>query len=186
MPDHNLNHNHDNHHDQTLPLRRIQLGIIIAISGFLVFMVGAKPDLFSLDRSPVLGFVQIGVMLVGLAFICVGGYLSLNGLWRGGHPSIAAELGARVVSTGYIIAVFSGLADIFGLGSHQPPETIPYFGEWQARGFQIALGFIAVGFLMMLPYARNPLFRCPEEPCVDEMKENGEKNKKAPIQPISK
>ena len=163
MPNHN--HNHNNHQ---LPIRRIQGGIIVAIGGFLIFMVGAKPELFSLDRSPVLGFVQIGVMLIGLAFICIGGYLSLNGLWRGGHPSIAAELGTRVVSTGYIIAVFSGLADIFGLGSHSPPETIPYFGEWQARGFQIALGFIAVGFLMMLPYARSPLFQCQDEPCSDD------------------
>ncbi len=160
----------NNKHNQTrlFPLRRIQLGLITATGGFLVFIVGARPDFFLLDRSPVLGFVQIGVMLVGLAFICVGGYICLSGLWRGRRPSIAGELGARVVSTGYIISVFSGLADIFGLGSHSPPDTIPYFGEWQARGFQIGLGFIAVGMLMMLPYSRNPLFRCREEPCDDE------------------
>jgi len=141
------------------PPRRIQLGLIVAIGGFLVFMVGARPELFLLDRSPVVGFIQITVMLVGLAFICIGGYLSLVGLWKGNQLSIAAELGVRLISTGYVIAVFSGLADIFGLGSHPTPEFVPYFGEWQARGVQIAEGFIAIGMLMMLPYSQNPLPR---------------------------
>lgn len=142
-----------------LPLRRIQFGLIIAVGGFLVLMVGAKPELFLLDRSPVLGFIQVAVMLIGLAFLCIGGYTALMGLWKGQRPSIAAEMGVRIISTGYIIAVFAGLADIFGLGSHPYPQFIPYFGVWQARGVQIAEGFIAIGILMMLPYTRNPLFR---------------------------
>lgn len=127
-------------------------------------MVGTRPDLFLLDRSPVLGFVQIGVMLVGLAAICVGGYICLGGLWKGNPPSIAAELGVRIISTGYIIAVFAGLADIFGLGSHPYPEFIPYFGEWQARGVQIGEGLIAIGLLMKLPYSRHPFFHSRQKP----------------------
>ena len=103
-------------------------------------------------------------MLVGLAFICIGGYLSLVGLWKGNRLSIAAEMGVRLISTGYVIAVFCGLADIFGLGSHPTPEFIPYFGEWQARGVQIAEGFIAIGMLMILPYSQNPLFRTQKPP----------------------
>ena len=153
------------------PIRRIQFGLIIAIGGFFVFMVGARPELFLLDRSPVVGFIQIAVMLVGLAFICIGGYLSLVGLWKGNQLSIAAELGVRLVSTGYVIAVFCGLADIFGLGSHPTPEFIPYFGEWQARGVQIAEGFIAIGMLMMLPYSRNPLFQT-RKPSVESADKN--------------
>lgn len=143
---------------QLLIRRRIQFGLIVTIGGFQVFLIGIKPELFLLDRSPVLGFIQIAVMLVGLAIICVGGYIAISGLWKGQKPSIAAELGVRIISTGYIVAVFSGFADIFGLGSHPYPEFIPYFGEWQARGVQIAEGFIAIGMLMMLPYARSPLF----------------------------
>ena len=138
--------------------RRIQFGLILSIGGFLVFLVGVRPDIFLLDRSPVLGFVQIAVMLAGLAVMCIGGYTCASSLWKGRKASIAAELGVRVISTGYIIAVFSGFADIFGLGSHPYPEFIPYFGVWQARGFQIAEAFIAIGILMMLPYARSPLF----------------------------
>ena len=141
------------------PLRRIQFGLIVAVGGFLLFLVGARPELFLLDRSPVVGFIQIAVMLIGLALICIGGHFSLIGLWKGKQLSIAAELGVRFVSTGYVIAVFSGLADIIGLGSHPTPEFVPYFGIWQARGVQIAEGFIAVGMLMMLPFSKNPLFR---------------------------
>jgi len=145
------------------PRRRIQFGLITAVGGFLILMVGAKPELFQLDRSPVLGFIQVAVMLAGLAVICVGGYISINGLWKGQQTSIAAAIGVRIISTGYIIAVFAGFADIFGLGSHPYPEFIPYFGEWQARGVQIAEGFIAIGMLLMLPYSRNPLF-CSHSP----------------------
>ncbi|MCD6355747.1 MAG: hypothetical protein J7L66_00555, partial [Anaerolineaceae bacterium] len=130
-----------------------------AVGGFFIFMVGARPDIFLLDRSPVIGFIQISVMLVGLAFICIGGYFCMVGLWKGNRFSIAAELGVRFISTGYVIAVFTGLADIFGLGSHPTPEFIPYFGEWQARGVQIAEAFIAIGILLMLPYSQSPLFR---------------------------
>ena len=136
------------------PVRRIQVGLIVAVGGFLIFMVGARPELFLLDRSPVVGFIQITVMLFGLAFICIGGYLSLVGLWKFNRLSIAAELGARLLSTGFVIAVFAGLADIFGLGSHPTPEFIPYFGKWQARGVQIAEGCIAIGLLMMIPYTK--------------------------------
>ena len=150
--------NHKNNTNNELPLRRIQFGLIIAVGGFLILLVGAKPELFNLDRSPVLGFIQISVMLVGLAFLCLGGYLCLKCFWKGQCPSIAADIGVRVISTGYVVALFSGLADIFGLGSHPYPEFIPYFGEWQARGVQIGEGFIAIGMLMLLPYSKNPLF----------------------------
>jgi len=158
------NQKKNNQAPHRFPLRRIQFGLIIAGGGFLIFLIGIKPELFSLDRSPVLGFIQIAVMLVGLAPVCVGGYIALSGLWKGERPSIAAEIGVRIISTGYIIAVFSGLADIFGLGSHPYPELTPYFGDWQARGVQIAEGFIAIGMLMMLPYSRNPLFRSRQYP----------------------
>lgn len=149
-------------------LRRIQFGLITAVGGFLIVLVGLRPDIFQLDRSPVLGFVQIGVMLAGLAAICIGGYACMSGLWKGQTPSIAAELGMRIISTGYIIAVFAGLADIFGLGSHPYPEFIPYFGDWQARGVQIGEGLIAIGLLMMIPYSRHPFFHSRQTPAIDD------------------
>jgi len=155
----NRNNGKENNQSGDFFLRRIQLGLAVAVGGFFVILVGAKPELFLLDRSPVIGFIQIAVMLLGLGLTCLGGYHCLRGLWKDNRLSIAAELGVRLISTGYVIAVFSGLADIIGLGSHPTPTFVPYFGEWQARGIQIGEGFIAVGMLMMLPIADKPLFR---------------------------
>ena len=49
-----------------------------------------------------------------------------------------------------MIAVFAGMADIFGFGSH-PLPGIPYFGAWQARGVEFGQAMIAIGFLMLIP-----------------------------------
>ncbi|MEJ5225545.1 MAG: hypothetical protein WHV44_13900 [Anaerolineales bacterium] len=134
---------------------RSRNGIIITLLGLLVFVIGAKPDWLGLDRSPVVGFVQIGVFLIGLAVICIGGYLSLSAQWGLGQRSILADIGLRLVATGYVVCVFAGMADVFGMGSHPLPEVVPFFGVWQARGVEIGQTFIAIGFLLMIPY-RQP------------------------------
>lgn len=133
---------------------RIRLGLVITILGLVIYVLGADPGMFRLDRSPVTGFVQIAVFLVGLAVMCIGGYITLNALWNGSQKSIAADIGLRLVSTGYVIAVASGMADIFGLGNH-PFPNIPYFGPWQAIGVIIGEAIIAVGFFMIIPYPRR-------------------------------
>ena len=133
---------------------RIRMGLSIVILGLLIFVLGAEPSLFGLDRSPVTGFVQISVFLIGLALICVGGYISLNALWNGNQKTIAADIGLRLVSTGYVISVGSGMADIFGFGSHLPP-SIAYFGAWQATGVMVGEAVIAIGFLMLIPFPKN-------------------------------
>jgi hypothetical protein len=136
-------------------LLRIRIGLAIAIAGLIVFIVGADPGLAGLDRSPVVGFVQIAVFLFGLALIALGGYLVLNGLWNGAEKTIAADIGYRLISTGYVVAVASGMADIFGFGSQLAPG-LPYFGMWQAIGVLISMLMMAAGFLMMIPYPHAP------------------------------
>lgn len=130
--------------------RRSIAGIVISIVGFMIFILGTSPELFGLDRSPVVGFVQITVFLIGLAIICVGGYLSLVAMWNGEPRTIAADIGLRLVATGYVIAVVSGMADVFGFGS-QPWPQIPSFGRWQSRGVLIGEAIIAIGFLLLIP-----------------------------------
>jgi hypothetical protein len=110
--------------------------------------------LFNLDRSPVTGFVQIAVFLVGLAIICIGGYFTLNALWNGSEKTIAADVGLRLVATGYVIAVASGMADVFGFGTHPFPK-IPYFGPLQALGVMVGEAVIALGFFMLIPFHRS-------------------------------
>ncbi len=133
---------------------RLRTSVIMTLLGLLVFLLGAKPGWFSLDRSPTVGFVQISVFLVGLGIICLGGYIGLLALWKGKNRSIPADIGMRLVSTGFVISVFAGMADLFGFGS-QPPPQVPYFGPLQASGVLIGLIVIAVGFLLMIPFRKE-------------------------------
>jgi len=130
---------------------RIRVGLFTTLAGFFIFIVGAKPDWLGWDRSPVVGFVQIAVFLVGLAVICLGGYIGLLALWGGDQRSIAADIGLRLVSTGYVISVFAGMADIFGMGTH-PLPNVPYFGRIQATGVVLGEVVIGIGFLLLIPY----------------------------------
>lgn len=116
-----------------------------------MFVLGARPSVFGLDRSPVIGFIQIIVFLIGLAMICIGGYIALDALWGGEQRSIKADFGKRLVSTGFVLAAFSALADVFGFGSHPLPGP-PYFGPWQSGGVLLGELLIAVGFILILPF----------------------------------
>jgi hypothetical protein len=137
---------------ENIPSRvRIRVGLLIVLFGSFVFLVGIRPALFGLDRSPVVGFVQISVFLVGLAIICIGGYISLIAFWRNRTRTIIADIGPRLVATGYVVAVFSGMADVFGFGTQVRPR-VPLFGPWQATGVQIGEVLIAIGFLLLIPY----------------------------------
>jgi hypothetical protein len=131
----------------------MRLGLGATILGFIVYLLGAEPGLFRLDRSPVVGFVQIATFLVGLGFVCLGGYISLAALWNGGPKTIASDIGLRLVSTGYVIAVACGMADIFGFGSNNYP-VIPIFGIYQQIGVILGEAVIAVGLLLLLPFKR--------------------------------
>ena len=132
---------------------RIRIGLGITILGFIIYLLGAEPGIFSLDRSPVVGFVQIATFLVGLGIICLGGYISLAALWNGGPKSIPSDIGLRLVSTGYVIAFASGMADIFGFGSNNYP-VIPVFGIYQQIGVLLGEFVIAVGLVLLIPFKR--------------------------------
>ena len=135
-----------------LPSRtRIRWGLSLALIGLLVYLIGIRPALFGLDRSPIIGFVQITVFLVGLAIICVGGYIGLMAFWKNGNRTIAADIGSRLIATGYVVAVISGMADVFGFGTQISPY-LAHFGSLQAIGVQVGEGLIAVGFLLLVPY----------------------------------
>ncbi len=135
---------------------RIRAGLFFSVVGFFIFIVGAKPEWLGWNRSSDIGFIQIAVFLVGLAIICLGGYIGLLALWGNRQRSIGADIGLRLVSTGYVISVFSGMADIFGMGTH-PLPGVPYFGWLQETGVVLGEIMIAVGFLLLIPHGReNP------------------------------
>jgi hypothetical protein len=138
------------------PLKRLRtrVGLAVVVGGLLIFALGAKPQLFGLDRSPVIGFIQIAVFLIGLGVICVGGYMTLAALWNGGPKTIASDIGQRLVSTGFVIAVACGMADIFGFGSEVSPG-IPTFGIYQTIGVLIGEIVIGAGFLLLIPFQKT-------------------------------
>jgi hypothetical protein len=74
--------------------------------------------------------------------------------WRNGNRTIPADIGSRLVATGYVVAVFSGMADVFGFGTRAPP-LVPVFGPWQATGVQIGELLITIGFLLLIPIHRQ-------------------------------
>lgn len=130
---------------------RIRFSLICVGFGLLIFAIGAKPNWFSWNRADVVGFVQIAVLLAGQGLICVGGYIGISALWGREQRSIVADIGSRLIGTGYVIAVFAGMADVFGMGAQTLPEN-PYFGPLQATGLLIGQSVIAIGFLMLIPY----------------------------------
>ena len=134
-----------------IPHFRIRVGFLITLFGFLVFLIGSKPNWFGLDRRPIVGFVQITVFLIGLGIICIGGYITLASLWNGAPKSIASDIGLRLVGTGFLIAMASGMADVFGFGTENIPG-VPHFGRLQTIGVLIGEAVIGVGFLLLIPY----------------------------------
>lgn len=134
-------------HSNTL----LRVGLATTLVGFFIFILGADPDLFNLNRSPVVGFAQVATFSAGLGVICLGGYLSLKGSKSPDHQtSIVEDVGLRLVGTGYLISLVSGMADVFGFGTQAWPAP-PFFGPWQAAGVVIGEVIIALGFLLYIP-----------------------------------
>jgi hypothetical protein len=131
-------------------LRR-RAGFLIAALGFLIVLLGADPTIYGLRDSQPIGLLQIGVFTFGLLLLCWGGTLAIHSLWKREEKTILAELGLRVMSTGFIIAMVTGLADLFGLGTRPLPYQ-SFFGHWQARGVILGELVIIIGLLMMIPY----------------------------------
>jgi hypothetical protein len=75
--------------------------------------------MFGIDRSPVIGFVEIAVFLTGLGIICIGVTL-LDGLWNGTSKTIASDISCvsfpRVCDRRGL-----WMADIFGLAAKYHP-----------------------------------------------------------------
>jgi len=132
--------------------RRVNFGIGLTIAGFLIFILGADPGLINLDRSPIIGFVQTAIFSIGLTAICLGGFISFKTCQRSDRvQSLAQDIGVRLVATGYLISLISGMADVFGFGTQSWP-ALPFFGPTQVTGVFAGEIIIAVGFLLYMPF----------------------------------
>ena len=129
---------------------RGRFGLTLLIIGFLLFIIGAKPEVFGLNRGVSIGFVQIIVILLGLGILTWGGALVLLSLWGNTTKSLLADFGTRTIATGYVICFFTALADAFGLGTNPMPNV--FLGRLQSQGLIIGMVIIGAGFVMMLPF----------------------------------
>ena len=144
------------------PRRRIEVGLLGTFLGFLMVVLGAKPEFFGMDRSPVIGFAQTATFLLGIGIIALSGYFCLMSFWPKGYTTITADFGIRLMATGWLIAVFSGMADVFGFGSH-PVTGLVFFGNLQSLGVMIGEMVIGIGLVMIIMPPHSGLRMKPED-----------------------
>lgn len=139
------------------PLNRLRFFLGLLVFGFLVFVIGIDPGLFGLNRSSAIGFVQIIVLLLGLALMGFAGHLALASFWPKGEKSLLADFGSRTIATGYVVCLFAALADAFGLGTNPMPDV--FLGELQSRGLVIGMVMMLIGLLMCVRWQFPKLAR---------------------------
>jgi len=122
----------------------------LVVIGLLVFAVGLEPDLIGMDRSPVVGFVQVYVWLSGLAVALLGAYAAVRVIRNGRLATLRSEIGLRLVATGYVIVATASLADFLGIGSHAI-RTGLIFGHIQIMGLVFGLLTSVAGLSLYWP-----------------------------------
>ncbi|HOT99329.1 MAG: hypothetical protein ABFD05_00990 [Anaerolineaceae bacterium] len=132
----------------TFPKFQVRAGLTGLMLGFLILLTGLRPDLFGLDRGRYIGFVQIIVILLGIGLMTLSATGVLIAFWNGGPKPLRADFGTRIIATGYVICVFTALADAFGFGTNPLPYVL--LGTLQSRGVMIGIIVICIGLLLLL------------------------------------
>ncbi len=131
--------------DNLRPGNLARAGIGVIVFGFFVFVIGRFPGLLGLDITPDIGIVQIGVLLAGITFMTLGGYVYMYATRHRAQPRrLREDIGVRLIATGLVIAYATGFADVLGIGSHFGAER-PLFGPLQAWGVALGVLVIIVG-----------------------------------------
>lgn len=131
----------------------VRILLTLVLVGVVLFSIGIYPDLIGMDRSPVVGFVQVGFWLFGLALALVCSYGTIRILRSGIATSLRAEIGERLVATGYVVAAAASLADFIGIGSHEIPDLI--FGPLQVIGLVVGVVTAVLGLILYWPWRRR-------------------------------
>ncbi|HSB91414.1 MAG TPA: hypothetical protein VLD63_15465 [Anaerolineales bacterium] len=126
----------------------------LVLLGLLIFLIGVSPDLIGMDRSPVVGFVQVGVWLAGLALLLLAAYLTIRVVRNGRPHTLLADVGVRLIATGYVVAAAASLADFIGIGSHTLPGLV--FGHLQVTGLIVGVLTSLLGVVLFWPRSAAP------------------------------
>ena len=136
--------------------RWLVIFLILDFIGLVLFLLGLQPWLFGLDRSPVIGYLQVVVFLLGLGLVVLASF-ALEYLFRPPDQplTIREDVGGRLSATGYVLVAVSSTADLIGLGSHPLPGS-PHLGLLQSIGLLIGTAMIIVGLAMYHPRKPTP------------------------------
>ncbi len=122
-----------------------RLGTAVVGVGFVLFVVGVSPELIGMDVTPGLGLLQIATFLLGISLMTLGAYVYMYATRHRSLPRrLREDIGVRLMATGVVIAVSTGLADVIGIGTHFGQQR-PYFGPVQAWGVALGVLVIIVG-----------------------------------------
>jgi hypothetical protein len=135
-------------------VRWIRRWMALFIFGVLVFLVGVFPGWIGMDRSRVIGFLQMGVWLTGLGLALLGAFLTVRVVRNGRPMSLRAEIGARLIATGYVVSATATLADFLAIGSHRLPWV--YLGPLQVGGLVAGVVVSLIGLVLYWPRTPKP------------------------------
>ncbi|MGD8621869.1 MAG: hypothetical protein PVH60_07955 [Anaerolineales bacterium] len=130
-------------------IRRARRRMTLVLLGLFIFLIGVRPNLIGMDRSPVVGFVQIGVWLTGMAILLIGAYTTVRVVRNGMETSLRADIGIRLIATGYVIVAVASLADFIGVGAQRMPFIA--FGPVQVIGLVIGVLVSLLGVILYWP-----------------------------------
>lgn len=122
----------------------------LVLLGLFIFAIGVEPDIIGMDRSPVVGFVQVGVWLVGLTLMLLAAYALVRVVRNGRPNSLRADIGVRLVATGYVISAAASLADYIGVGAQRLPNVA--FGPLQVTGLVGGIVVSVLGLILYWPW----------------------------------
>ncbi len=131
----------------------------LVLVGLFIFILGVYPDILGLDRSPVVGFVQIGVWLAGLALLMLAATLTVRVVRNSLPSSLLSDIGLRLIATGYVFALTASLADFLGIGAHRLPDI--YFGPLQVTGLAAGVLVSLLGLILYWPRKQKDQRRAP-------------------------
>ena len=130
-------------------VRRARRWMTLVLFGLLIFLIGVQPDLIGMNRSQTVGFVQIGVWLFGLALILLGAYATVRVVRNGKPTSLLADIGLRLIATGYVVTATASLADFIGVGAQHMPNI--FFGPVQMIGLVTGVVLSLLGVILYWP-----------------------------------
>jgi cbb3-type cytochrome oxidase subunit 3 len=130
-------------------VRRARRWMTIVLLGLFIFIIGVQPDILGLNRSLTVGFVQIGVWLTGLAILLLASYATVRVVRNGKPTSLRADIGTRLLATGYVVAAVASLADFIGVGAQQMPNIT--FGPVQVIGLVTGVILSLLGVIFYWP-----------------------------------